>query len=45
MNLAHYYYYWANAIPPRICDMIIQYGKSIKKESHKYVKKYHLKVL
>ena len=31
MNLTNYYYYWANAIPHRICDMIIQYGKSIKK--------------
>jgi len=30
MNLSNYYYYWANAIPHRICDMIIQYGKSIK---------------
>ena len=31
MNLTNYYYYWADAIPPRICDMIVQYGKSIKK--------------
>ena len=31
MNLSNYYYYWSNAIPPRICDMIVQYGKSIKK--------------
>ena len=30
MNLTNYYYYWTNAIPHRICDMIIQYGKSIK---------------
>ena len=33
MNLTNYYYYWANAIPHRICDMIIQYGKSIKEDT------------
>ncbi len=33
MNLTNYYYYWANAIPHRICDMIIQYGKSIKDDT------------
>jgi len=32
MNLTNYYYYWANAIPHRICDMIIQYGKAIKND-------------
>ena len=32
MNLTNYYYYWANAIPHRICDMIVEYGKSIKKQ-------------
>ena len=30
MNLTNYFYYWVNAIPPRICDMIIQYGKAVK---------------
>ena len=30
MNLTNYFYYWQAAIPPRICDMIIQYGKEIK---------------
>ncbi len=33
MNLTNYYYYWANAIPHRICDMIIKYGKSIKQDT------------
>jgi PKHD-type hydroxylase len=33
MNLTNYYYYWANAIPHRICDMIIQYGKAIKNDT------------
>ena len=33
MNLTNYYYYWANVIPHRICDMIIQYGKSIKQDT------------
>jgi PKHD-type hydroxylase len=32
MNLTNYYYYWSNAIPHRICDMIVQYGKAIKKD-------------
>ena len=32
MNLTNYYYYWSNVIPHRICDMIIQYGKSIKEQ-------------
>ena len=32
MNLTNYYYYWTNAIPHRICDMIIQYGKALKKD-------------
>ena len=26
MNLKYYYWYWKNAIPPRLCDEIIQYG-------------------
>ena len=31
MNLTNYFYYWQSAIPPRICDMIIRYGKEQKK--------------
>ena len=26
MNLKHYYWYWKNAIPRRLCDEIINYG-------------------
>ena len=29
MNLTNYYYYFKSAIPERICDDIIKYGKSI----------------
>ena len=29
MNLANYYYYFQSAIPARICDEIVKYGKSI----------------
>ena len=32
MNLTHHYWYFQSVIPPRICDMIIQYGKSEKKK-------------
>ena len=31
MNLSNYFYYWQSAIPPRICDMIVRYGKEQKK--------------
>jgi len=31
MNLANYFWYFQSAVPPRICDMIIQYGKAEKK--------------
>jgi len=31
MNLTNYFYYWQSAIPPRICDMIVRYGKEQKK--------------
>ena len=31
MNLSNYYWYFQSALPPRICDMIIQYGKAEKK--------------
>ena len=30
MNISDYYYYFQSAIPPRICDMIVQYGKAEK---------------
>ena len=28
MNLEYYYWYFKSAIPPKICDDIIKYGKS-----------------
>lgn len=30
MNLEHYYWYFKEAVPARICDDIVKYGKSIK---------------
>ena len=30
MNISNYYWYFESVIPPRICDMIVQYGKSEK---------------
>jgi PKHD-type hydroxylase len=30
MNISNYYWYFTSAIPPRICDMIVQYGKAEK---------------
>ena len=30
MNLANYYYYFQSALPPKLCDDIIRYGKSHK---------------
>ena len=30
MNLGNYFYFWQAAIPPRICDMIVRYGKSLR---------------
>ena len=32
MNLTYYYWYFQSVIPPRICDMIVQYGKAQKKK-------------
>ena len=32
MNLANYYWYFQSAIPTRICDEIVKYGKSIQDE-------------
>ena len=31
MNLANYFWFFQSAVPPRICDMIIEYGKAEKK--------------
>ena len=30
MNISNYYWYFESAIPERICDMIVQYGKAVK---------------
>ena len=30
MNISNYYWYFESVIPPRICDMIVQYGKAEK---------------
>ena len=30
MNISNYYWYFQSAIPERICDMIVKYGKSEK---------------
>ena len=30
MNLEHYYWYFKSAIPERICDDIVRYGKSLQ---------------
>ena len=32
MNLSNYFYYFQSAIPPRICDMIVKYGKTEKQK-------------
>jgi hypothetical protein len=32
MNLTNYYWYFKSAVPPRICDMILQYGKAQKEK-------------
>ena len=32
MNLSSYYWYFQSVVPPRICDMIVQYGKAEKKK-------------
>ena len=32
MNLTNYYWYFQSVVPPRICDMIVQYGKGEKKK-------------
>ena len=30
MNLTNYYWYFQSAIPPRICDDIVKYGKQLQ---------------
>ena len=30
MNLTNYYWYFQSAIPERICDDIVRYGKSLQ---------------
>ena len=30
MNLQHYYWYFKSAVPERICDDIVRYGKSLQ---------------
>ena len=30
MNISNYYWYFKEAIPPRICDLIVKYGKAEK---------------
>ena len=30
MNISNYYWFFEGVIPPRICDMIVQYGKAEK---------------
>ena len=37
MNLSNYYYYFQSAIPPRICDLIVQYGKSEKQREQQAI--------
>ena len=37
MNLDSYYWYFRSAVPSRVCDMIIRYGKSEKKREHQAI--------
>ena len=37
MNLSNYYYYFQSAIPPRICDLIVQYGKAEKQREQQAI--------
>ena len=30
MNLTNYYWYFQSVIPPRLCDDIVKYGKSLQ---------------
>jgi hypothetical protein len=33
MNLTNYYWYFQSAVPARICDEIVKYGKSISRSN------------
>ena len=33
MNLEYYYWYFQSVIPPKICDDIIEYGKSKQEQN------------
>ena len=33
MNLKYYYWYFQSAIPPKICDDILEYGQSLEKQT------------
>ena len=37
MNLSNYYYYFQSAIPPRICDLIVKYGKAEKQNEQQAI--------
>ena len=37
MNISNYYYYFQSAIPPRICDLIVKYGKSEKEREQQAI--------
>ena len=37
MNLSNYYYYFQSAIPPRICDLIVEYGKAEKQNEQQAI--------
>ena len=37
MQLSNYYYYFQSAIPPRICDLIVQYGKAEKQREQQAI--------
>jgi hypothetical protein len=34
MNISNYFWYFQSAIPPRICDLIVKYGK-VRKRTEK----------
>ena len=37
MNISNYYWYFQSVIPPRICDMIVQYGKAEKNRERSWL--------
>jgi len=32
MNISNYFWYFQSVVPPRICDMIVKYGRAVKKD-------------